>query len=583
LLQPGELSLALFFLLLFLLLLIIRWFRKQCQTLQASLPAENYSYWRLTIQLVQRSLYLIGAIILIITCGQVHLSIQAEDFSARLVVDILLIVLFTKWCRGFLRYQFFEKEEKKEKRARFEARILISGIRYFSILLVLLKYVLGDMSVLFLLTRLAFELYLIAWSLLYFKIILSGLWGHNTAAERFSPPFQLIISALGYGIPLGGMLLEFSGYGNMALFWFISWGRTVVILLWAYLLFKSLREWSSTFQKGPEEEETDSTETRQPFLWLLSRIGWLVWFSAAVTGIFIAWGAGQVFFMKFFKLINEPFSMGSMTLKTSGFFYALLIVLITQTAVKLWKYFLLDKVLNQSGLQPGLQNSITTVSAYCLWTFGILIALSALGVSATSITVAFGALGIGLGFGLQNIFNNFVSGLILLFERPIQTGDSVEIGGRWGIVKKINVRSTVVQTWDNASLIIPNSELISQQVTNWSFKDLSLRRDIIVGVIYGSDTQLVKEILLAVAKDNKLVLQKPEPDVLFHDFGDSALVFKLRVWTTVNYMLALESQIRFEIDRRFNEKGIVIAFPQRDIHIRTWPEKMTGEGEDENT
>ncbi|RMG64890.1 MAG: potassium transporter KefA [Bacteroidetes bacterium] len=227
------------------------------------------------------------------------------------------------------------------------------------------------------------------------------------------------------------------------------------------------------------------------------------------------------------------------------------------------------RVFADSGLEIGLQESIITISAYVAWFLGVLGALNALGFSGTSLTVAFGALGVGLGFGLQNIFNNFISGMILLFERPIQVGDAIEIDGTWGEVRKINVRSTVIQTWDNASLIIPNSEFISGRVTNWSFKDLSLRRNINVGVAYGSDIERVRETLLEIAHAHPQVYKNPEPSVLFTDFGDSALIFRLRVWTTIDECLRVETDIRFEIDRLFRERGIEIAFPQRDIHIRS--------------
>ncbi|UCF95587.1 MAG: mechanosensitive ion channel [Desulfobacterales bacterium] len=220
-------------------------------------------------------------------------------------------------------------------------------------------------------------------------------------------------------------------------------------------------------------------------------------------------------------------------------------------------------------MEPGVQASVTSITIYVIWALGILVALHAFGVNTTTLAVAFGALGIGLGFGLQNIFNNFVSGIILLLERPIQVGDDVEINGIWASVKKINVRSTVVQTYDNASLIIPNSEFISSQVTNWSFKDLRLRRKITVGVAYGSDTELVRQTLLEIAAQTPNVLTYPESDVLFADFGDSALIFTLRIWTTIKYMLIAETDIRFEIDRLFRERNIEIAFPQRDIHIRS--------------
>jgi len=231
------------------------------------------------------------------------------------------------------------------------------------------------------------------------------------------------------------------------------------------------------------------------------------------------------------------------------------------------------RILVDSGLETGVQESITTIMVYVLWVVGILVSLTALGFSTTSLTVAFGALGVGLGFGLQNIFNNFVSGLILLFERPVQVGDVVEVNGTWGTITKINVRSTQVQTFDNASLIIPNSEFISKQVTNWSFKDLRLRRIITVGVAYGSDVELVRETLFEIVHKHTRILKDPKPEVLFTDFGDSALIFKLRFWSTIDYFIPTETDIRFEIDRLFRERNIQIPFPQRDIHIRSAVEK----------
>jgi small-conductance mechanosensitive channel len=229
----------------------------------------------------------------------------------------------------------------------------------------------------------------------------------------------------------------------------------------------------------------------------------------------------------------------------------------------------------------GVRESIATISTYLIWIVGILMALNVFGLNMTSITVVLGALGIGLGFGLQNIFNNFLSGIILLFERPIQVGDDVEVNGTWANVRKINVRSTVVQTYDNATLIIPNSDFISNQVTNWSFKDKRIRRKVTVGVAYGSDLDMVRDTLLDVADKTSRVLRLPKPDVIFKDFGDSALIFLLRFWTRVEYFYTVESAIRFEIDRLFRERGIEIAFPQMDLHLRSMPPKPAISPEDE--
>jgi small-conductance mechanosensitive channel len=258
-----------------------------------------------------------------------------------------------------------------------------------------------------------------------------------------------------------------------------------------------------------------------------------------------------------------------MSFSLLGFIIAILILLLTQAVSRIWQHVFRKNILNQSGMEEGLQDSITTISAYILWSVGILISLNALGFNATSLTVVLGALGIGLGFGLQTIFNNFISGIILLFERPIQVGDDIEVNGIWARVKKINVRSTLVQTYDNASLIIPNSDLISSQVTNWSFKDKRLRRNVEVGVAYGSDVQLVRTTLLEVAEKTPRILKLPKPDVVFKNFGDSSLLFILRFWTRVEYFYMVETDVRFEIDRLFRERKIEIAFPQHDIHIRS--------------
>lgn len=257
---------------------------------------------------------------------------------------------------------------------------------------------------------------------------------------------------------------------------------------------------------------------------------------------------------------------------------ALAVLLATHAVTRIWYRLFHQKFLVESGMDPGVQESMTSITTYLIWVLGILVALHVFGFDMTSITLVFGALGIGLGFGLQNIFNNFISGIILLFERPIQVGDNVEIGGTWAVVKKINVRSTFVQTYDNATLIIPNSDFISTQVTNWSFKDKRLRRVVEVGVAYGSDTERVKNTLLEAPDRIPRVLKYPMPDVLFTSFGDSALIFKLRFWTKVDYFYPVESSVRYEIDRLFRERGIEISFPQRDIHIRSVQKESDGPG-----
>ena len=218
----------------------------------------------------------------------------------------------------------------------------------------------------------------------------------------------------------------------------------------------------------------------------------------------------------------------------------------------------------------GTMHSLQTITSYSLWAlFGIL-AMSVLGVNLTSLTVIAGGLSVGIGFGMQTIFNNFVSGLILLFGRSIQQEDIIQVGELWCTVKKINIRTTVVETFENATIIIPNSDLISNQVTNWTKDNPTLRRDLPIGVAYGSDTELVQNTLLELANAHPHVLKTPGAWVLFNDFGASSLDFVLRVWIDdIDYSLRTISELRFEIDKEFRKQNIEIAFPQMDLHIRS--------------
>ena len=198
-----------------------------------------------------------------------------------------------------------------------------------------------------------------------------------------------------------------------------------------------------------------------------------------------------------------------------------------------------------------------------------MVGLETIGVDLRSLTVIAGALSVGIGFGLQNIISNFVSGLIILAERPIQVGDRVEIAGAVGQVVRIGARATHVLTNDNIMIICPNTEFVTNRVTNWTHIDPRVRFRIPVGVSYHSDPELVRRLLLEVAAGNPHVLNDPLPTVVFQQFGDSALNFELRIWSAD--MAArpgtLESEINFAIWNKFKQQGIEFPFPQRDLHL----------------
>jgi small-conductance mechanosensitive channel len=234
------------------------------------------------------------------------------------------------------------------------------------------------------------------------------------------------------------------------------------------------------------------------------------------------------------------------------------------------KRFLFNRLLAQSGLDRSLQYAIAQVVSNIVLVVGIVIVLENTGIHLAALAVFAGAVGVGVGFGLQNIASNFISGLVILAERPITIGDRVEVAGIVGQVEHIRARSTVIRTNDNIMMIVPNTKFIDSPVTNWTYGDRRVRFRIPVGVAYGSDIAKVRDTLLAVARENPHTLKEPAPSVFLEQFGDSSIDFKLMVWSSE--MSARPSRYRsdlnFAIAGKFREAGIEFPFPQRDLHIR---------------
>ncbi|WP_300463567.1 mechanosensitive ion channel domain-containing protein [Desulfobacula sp.] len=365
-----------------------------------------------------------------------------------------------------------------------------------------------------------------------------------------------------------GLFADISGYGHFASWWYLSWGISIVIICICLLLVYSMKDIDRKFKEKFEPESRSSYGVSYPFYWILSNGLYFFIVALALAGLAVSWSTSDAFFVWLWTVFHKKYAIGKIELSMVGFTFSFVVIFSTYFFIRLWEKIMTDHVLKDSGLSTGARESVITISKYAIWAIGILISLSVFGLNTTSLAVVFGAMSIGLGFGLQNIFNNFISGLILLFERPIQVGDVVEVGGIWGEVKKINVRSTLVQTYTNSSLIIPNSEFISALVTNWSHKDPYVRRDLMVGVAYGSDTQLVRKLLLEAGNSVAGVRQYPQiPRVQFINFGDSSLDFRLRFWSVIDDFVEAESQLRFEIDRLFRVHHVVIPFPQRDVHL----------------
>jgi len=245
---------------------------------------------------------------------------------------------------------------------------------------------------------------------------------------------------------------------------------------------------------------------------------------------------------------------------------------VARALIALSAAFIAELAGRRRSVERGAKATLLTINTYLWWGLYGMFAMAVLGVSLTSVAVVAGGLSVGIGFGLQATVNNFVSGLILLFGRSIQAGDTIQLGEGQGVVKEVNIRNTEVLTNENATVFVPNSELVTGKIVNWSHKDPSVRRDVGVGVAYGSDTAKVRELLLAAAAQCPAVLGNPPPAVLHWDFGASSLDFRLRIWLAdVAGAVTAMSVVREAIDRLFREAGIEIAFPQTDLHLRTAP------------
>lgn len=252
--------------------------------------------------------------------------------------------------------------------------------------------------------------------------------------------------------------------------------------------------------------------------------------------------------------------------------------LLLSTAFLIWlgknsQRFVYRILLKKSSLSAGSRYVIATLSKHIIHIIGFYVILLNAGFDFKTLTVIIGALGVGIGFGLQHIINNFVSGILILFERPISVGDRVVVEGVEGDVVEINARATKVKTNDNIMHIIPNGDFVTKRVINWSHGGSTVRSRIPISVAYGENPEEVKKALLEVAKENEHVLSNPTPDVLFKEFGDSSLNFELRVWTQshINRPGVLKSDLNYAISQKFSENNIEVPYPQRDIYVKEMP------------
>lgn len=270
-----------------------------------------------------------------------------------------------------------------------------------------------------------------------------------------------------------------------------------------------------------------------------------------------------------FEIFPYKYKEEDLSFNVSKVFVAILIIMVARLIISLITQIILYRVYLNKEIDEGSQYAINQLLKYVIYVAAIIIALETLGINMTLILGGAAALLVGIGLGLQQTFNDFISGIVLLFERSISVGDVVAIGSQFGVVQKIGMRSSIVETRDNMTVVVPNSKLVNEIVNNWSHFNPIVRFSVSTGVAYGSDTALVQKLLLEAANNVPRILSLPKTFVRFTDFGDSALGFELLFFTRDHlFNEDIKSDLRFEIDRLFREHNIKIPFPQRDVWLR---------------
>jgi len=289
-----------------------------------------------------------------------------------------------------------------------------------------------------------------------------------------------------------------------------------------------------------------------------------------IIGFFLIltiWGASTDLLLQSLKKLLTGFKVGGINISLISIALGIISFFLSLAIFKVLRTKFYNQVLDKMNIDDGIRHSLSSGLGFVSVVLAVVIAIIMMGGNLTNIAIIASALSVGIGFGLQDIINNFVSGIIILFERPFKVGDWVLVNGEEGKIKQINIRSTEIETFKKASIIIPNATLISNSVTNLTHENNWARHAIKVGVAYGSNVELVKEILLECAKSHKLVLKNPAPYVLFQDFGSSSLEFELRCYTNDIWNgWIIPSDLRFAINKRFIEEGIEIPFQQIVIH-----------------
>lgn len=378
-----------------------------------------------------------------------------------------------------------------------------------------------------------------------------------------------IVRRFAFAVAIISPLLALAGYFALSRFVFYNTLLTAAVMAAGILLFSVAKEGTSALSDAARERKGDAVidDDREGSL-LPVFVGFIL-ILIALPILALVWGATKDDLDEVYFGLSNGFTIGDSTFRPGDLLIAALVFGVGLFVTRVIQAVMRRTVMPRTRLDTGVRSSIVSGLGYLGFFLAALIAISAGGLDLTNLAFLGAALGVGIGFGLQNIVNNFVSGIILLIERPIKVGDWIEVAGTHGTVQRINVRSTEIKTFDKASYIVPNSELISGAVMNMTHGDLMGRVIAPVGVAYGSDTRQVEKILQEILRAHPMVLRRPAPSVVFKGFGADSLDFEARGFLRdVNWILSTHSDLNFEIEKRFREEGVEIPFKQTDVNLK---------------
>lgn len=397
------------------------------------------------------------------------------------------------------------------------------------------------------------------------------LWARNLEKKSISKVRRMLLYiASGYLLVI--FISQIFGKEVLALYMYESFLRSIVSIVFVYVFLLMIEaSIEGLFRALANKSLSESTVDMEKSIKRVSTIiNLLVLVFFLIPNLLVIWGVFSDLSTANSTITAFGFDIGDVHVSLGILITSICILYGSVILSSIIGMILLKKQGDDINLDIGTRASIAQLLRYFFMFFGFILAIAVIGFDLTNFAIVLSALGVGIGFGLQGIVNNFVSGLILLFERPIREGDTIQVGDTWSDIRKIGLRSTRVITVDQADLIIPNADLVYNQVINWTLSSKRARLVIPVGVAYGSDVNLVMQLLMDIGLNNDGLFKPRKPEVLFIGFGDSTLDFELRVWVKdAQNRRFIQSDMLVEIDNKFREKNIEIAFPQRDLHIRS--------------